>query len=482
MKIKKKQFALFFFFILIVSYFPLTKIINALPPSKNGDNAIYFNSAYNLSKFKILSHQIEEFRVSAYKSVLKPPLYSFVLSLGFKSEDLKQSKLNCVYEQIPQDHCKSLLISSKKIINLTLHYILSISVFITIFLISRNKIYSLLGFIIIFYSTYFMGQINNYMTETLAAILLLWHSYFLFRTIQSNYYFKINFLLSAFFLGLLILCKAIYLYWFYIILFFCFIYFMKIQINKKLKKFNFPYHLKFKKELILIFFVTTMLIYSPWMIRNFLVDGNLNISSQGGNVIAERAEFLNYNYKKYHYGFIWYLPNSNLRKKLINYYNYKKFYKFDESHPESFYGLSDDENKGFILSKLKGRDKDNSKKIFSKSLEEINNYPFKNSYLTLLMIYRGSFINTTDNNFPNYLKVFSSLTHWPAVIMIIIFFIYGLISKKRFIFFLSPSLFAILSYASLTDFESRYASIFIPIFIIQVSLYLYENSNFKIKR
>ena len=67
-------------------------------PSRHGDDAAYFNTAFNIEKYGVASHQVEEFRVYKHKNLIKPPFYSYVLSHFFKTDGIFQDvSLGCVY-------------------------------------------------------------------------------------------------------------------------------------------------------------------------------------------------------------------------------------------------------------------------------------------------------------------------------------------------------------------------------------------------
>ena len=108
--INKKYFYIIFIVILCLSIvYTVAKkdeilnpsVIHSFPPSTQvvalpgGDEGVYFNTSYNIKNFNTASYQKNLNRVYLYKNVLKPPLYSYYLSLFFpKNKD----DLNCLYK------------------------------------------------------------------------------------------------------------------------------------------------------------------------------------------------------------------------------------------------------------------------------------------------------------------------------------------------------------------------------------------------
>ena len=115
-------------------------------PSRNGDDAAYFNTAFNIDKFNIASHQVEEYRVYKHKNVIKPPFYSFLLS-KFINTDNKYEKgvtLECIYNKPIKDICFEFVQNSKSF-NLIIHYIHVLVLYLVIFKITKNYSLSYLG-------------------------------------------------------------------------------------------------------------------------------------------------------------------------------------------------------------------------------------------------------------------------------------------------------------------------------------------------
>ena len=120
-----------------------------------------------------------------------------------------------------------------------------------------------------------------------------------------------------------------------------------------------------------MFISIIILVYDSTLANTKLFDqGKFKISLQGGNVIAERAEYLKTNISDIKYGIIFYIPSKTLRLLFKNELK-KNLIMFDEANPNSHYRNSDDYEKSFVLSKLNWKDKNNPDKVFEKSLELI---------------------------------------------------------------------------------------------------------------
>ena len=105
-----------------------------------------------------------------------------------------------------------------------------------------------------------------------------------------------------------------------------------------------------------------MFIQFPWQIRNFYETGNFNISTQGGNVLSERVEYMKSSYQELKFSFIWYLPRSEIKNKIIKKIGYENFELFDESNKNSHYRISSENERGLVLSQLDWKDKKIQKK------------------------------------------------------------------------------------------------------------------------
>ena len=261
MKIETKKYNFlklsinFILFILICSLFLLSfHKFNLETPSRHGDDAAYFNTAFNIEKFGVASHQVEEFRIYKHKNLIKPPFYSYVLSLFFKTDGkFKNVSLECVYSNNINKICLEFVQSLKKI-NLGIHFFHSIILFFIILIFTKNYFLSFVSGLIIFTSSYYLNNTNYFMTEILSSVLLLLNSVFLYLFFEPNRFKNIFLIFSSIFLGLLILTKAVYLYYFYFLfLFFLFIKFVRLTyLRLKISPPNFSYLIKLKD--VLIFF------------------------------------------------------------------------------------------------------------------------------------------------------------------------------------------------------------------------------------
>jgi hypothetical protein len=452
-----------------VSYnFPPSYKVVSFP---GGDEGIYFNTSYNIRNFNIASYQIESDRIFLYKNALKPPLYSFYLSLFLpKNED----DLNCLYK-FKNEKCIEYLDFSKNV-NYFTHIFHSLFLCLFIFLLTKNLYLSTGSFLLLLSSTYFLHITNYYLSEGLCSIILLFHSFCFYKFFSK---FKKKYLvLSSITLALLILTKAIFIYWFYLIIFLWILLILLI----KIRNYNYVFtsyklnFLNFKR--LVIFFLLVTIIQFPWQIRNFYETGNFNISTQGGNVLSERVEYMKSSYQELKFSFVWYLPRSEIRDKIIKKLGYENFELFDESNKNSHYRISSENERGLVLSQLDWKDKKNPKKVFNKSLDVILEDPIKHLSLSIIFLFRGMFLETDESNLDNYQYYLTNLTHWPSTVVLIIFLFIFIVKKSKKLYLIAPSIFVIIAYSNFTDFEPRYGSIYYSIFLLVVSIII----NDKIKK
>jgi len=462
----------FTLFILICSFFLVNfHKFNSETPSRSGDDAAYFNTAFNIEKYGVASHQVEEFRINNHKNLIKPPFYSFVLSIFFKTNGkFKDVSLECIYSENISEICFEFVQSLKKI-NLGIHFAHSIIIFFAILFFAKNYLLSFVGGLIIFTSSYYLNNTNYFMTEILSATLLLLNSIFLYLFFEPNRFKKIFLIFSSIFLSLLILTKAVYLYYFYFLfLFLLLIKFVRLlYLRLKISPPNFSYIIEFKD--VFIFFIIVFIFIFPWKFRNFIESGEFKITLQGGNVIAERAEYLKTDMEDIKYGIIYYLPSKKIKDKFKEQLE-NKIYMFDEANSNSHYQNSDDLEKSFVLSKLNWNEKNKPDKVFNKSVELIKEEPIKHLYLSIMFFVRGIFQETNLNKYPMIIEYISSLVHWSSVIFIPIIFIYLIILKNKFVILILPSIFTIFTYSFFTDFEPRYASVIVSTYVLVIMIFI----------
>ena len=137
-----------------------------------GDEAVYFNTAYNIKNFNVASYQKDYDRIFVHKNVLKPPLYSYYLSLFYPKNN---DDLNCLYSKKKQECVKYLNIS--KNVNFYTHISLSLILFLFVYLLTKNAFISLFSFILILTSTYFLNITNYFLSEGFSALIFLIHSF-----------------------------------------------------------------------------------------------------------------------------------------------------------------------------------------------------------------------------------------------------------------------------------------------------------------
>ena len=466
-----------FFLICSIFFFSFHKF-SSETPYRYGDDAAYFNTAFNIEKYGVASHQVEEFRIYKHKNLIKPPFYSYVLSLFFKTDGkFKDVSLECIYSDNINQTCFEFVQSLKKI-NLGIHFIHTLILYFAILFFTKNYFLSIFGGLLIFTSSYFLNNLNYFLTESLSATLLLLNSIFLYLFFEINKFKNLFLIFSSICLGLLILTKAVYLYYFYFLfLVFLFIKFVKLlHLRLKLSPPNFSFLIELKH--VLVFFIIVFIFISPWKFRNFIESGEFKISLQGGNAIAERAEYLKTDIKDIKYGIIFYLPSNKIKNKFKDQLE-NKIYMFDEDNPNSHYQNSDDPEKSFVLSKLNWNEKNKPDKVFNKSVELIKKEPLKHLYLSLMFFVRGIFQETNVNKYPMITEYISSLVHWSSVIFIPIIFIYLIILKNKFVILILPSIFTIFTYSFFTDFEPRYASVIVSTYVLLIMIFLKEIFNYK---
>ncbi|MCG8571360.1 MAG: hypothetical protein MJB14_14595 [Spirochaetes bacterium] len=365
-------------------------------------------------------------------------------------------------------------------VTLLLMLILILSVF---FITYKFTSQLLLSFII---SIIFIFSVPLDLKCILSGNMLMWHSYFLYLALKKTEKKILNIFyvfISGLLLALLIYTKAIYQYWFILIIFSGFVFFILIKDNKK--------RVHFLKTSILISVITFFFI-SPWLIRNKIKADDFSISGRKGVILAIRAEYSTMTWGEYFGSFIHYLSGQpeylfrfreNYLKKLYSppVYGYRRF---DRNNTDDGLYRTVKWSKGKVnklANKLLEEDESlngNPEKAITKAAKiMLKENWFKHLMLTFTFGYRGFTIRNSytyinmKNELLNKIKLIIELFKVFFVPFFLITSIFLFIKKKYYmLFFYLPALYCYSIHAFATHFIPRYIESILPIIFISLGI------------
>jgi len=283
----------------------------------------------------------------------------------------------------------------------------------------------------------------------------------------------------GFVLALLILTKAIFYYFLYVLAFILFIWWISngLKLKKALKR-------------VLIIFLSVFMLIGPWMIRNFYHFDRFEIAGgrSGTNILA-RAYLDELNYEEYHAFVLLNLPKIRWVNSQLDEYLYPELY-------QKLRWVSDTSGKVLvrrseIIKRIGSKNNDDNEILLDEGKKIISSNT-KNHFAMILPVFlRGSLgINKGFGYFVGNeetigLKKFNISVHNfkyktnnlvnIAMIMIFIltFVITYLIRKWSLFMFMLPTVYCFTIYSFFTVGVSRFFFPLIPIIIIVDSIVIY---------
>ena len=243
------------------------------------DSRENLNIAYNIYYDQSFSYSINYDEIN--KTNFREPLYPFIISILIT---VLPFELNTFNELLGN-------VKYLKLINIFFLFILSLIFLLISKDLKINEWVERASILLILFGIYF-SSINTFLTEVLAAIFLLLHSYFYFKFHTNKQVFFL--LISSFALILLIFTKSVFYYW-AIIYFIINIYFIII------------FKIKLKKLLIYLLIFSLPLV---WQYRNYNVFNSFEFSSKERSILAlsTRVSLSKLTFKEYFFSYVYYNP------------------------------------------------------------------------------------------------------------------------------------------------------------------------------
>ena len=444
-------------------------VVKNFLPAPEYDSADYVTVAYNMAKYNVSSiSKLDSANVTP--DIAREPVTGLLLSLPMRVMEV--GNLECLLAQ-QVDTCKEQLRWVTRINTIQVVFI-TIGVFIAVFKLTSSYLLSNAAVLLISSSVLLPSFVKVFSSEIPAANFLLWHSILLWGAFFSKHR-RVCATGSGILLLALILTKAVYVYWMYLLcvcLILSWIY--KSRINKSI-------------TFTLLLIVTPAFIgIGGWMARNYYYLDRLTLTDRANSVIAIRTNYTKISWEQYSSGYLYFIP----------YYGPEIAKKYFGDIPENTY---DDNKPGWVEKHMLPAFPPNFQSLSESDIllhfgQAMLQNLDKHLALIPLFIYRGMFVGpccTVEGNYimdPPFVSRPIQL-FWLAQKLITallgpIFFlsIFLIIRKKNWglLLFFSPVLFNFLIHSAFTQFYSRFSIPVYPMMLIAlfVCFDLYRQKNF----
>ncbi len=463
MKLSKNKF--YIFTLIIYTCFSLY-FINSDNNKVVGDSLENINIIFNLLNQNTFSYTIYENQT--FKTNFREPLYPFLLSIYIKILPLEFSSLDDILYNIKYF----------KIFNIFILIILSSSILYVARDLKFNNIIKSVIILFTLFGIYF-SSINVFLTEVIAANLLLLHSYFYLKYSYKKKFYLL--FISSIFLLLLVFTKSIFYYWLYIFITINILYYVLYRIKLK--------------NIIILFAIG--LVPLGWQYRNLQEFGSFEFSSKERSILAlsARVNLSNLSFDEYLMSYIYYNPFlkqflNNINETKLNDLNVEGYYLTSHQYPFKKLNLKiinevNREVLNNIIYEYKHKFTNNylnnynnseiNKKLQKILIKEYLNNLDKNILLIPSMFFRMSNLNSGDSIYylsNNYLlKTYSIIILFLSQLffllgILIFFYKFKLIIRNKSIYFMLPSLFYLFFYSFFSMGLPRFGSVVFPCLLL----------------
>lgn len=426
------------------------------------DAAHYVTMGYNLSEYGVISLDNSDSPNPAPTAYREPGFPAYIALVRTLHPKLRQANLS------------SLLSSGEevKILRYSLFLLVFVTAFITAYFvydITHNKILACIALFLVSFSHSLLHTANKLYAENLAALLVLCVSVALYQTCTQKK--RINFAFLGILLGLLVLVRAIFIY--FLVFAAAFLIFAYIK-----KVFSKSFFSSFA-----IFLVCYSLITGAWIFRNYVYFNDFFITGRSGVVLLIRAEHNTMDVKEYFGSFFVWTPGETSENFIDKFFGKNALEqggdleRLNRRSDRSFYRSARAERARlveFFGSGIENATVNN--KLESTAKKRILSHPFKHILVTLPIIWHGLFVESGFYFFePDRPSVIISLIYFISLGFIIVV---SLLKQKWSLFaFMLPSLFLYSMHSFLTHNVPRFNEPLIPILVISFlySVYLLIN-------
>ena len=413
------------------------------------------------------------------------PLYSLYLAGVLRVfTDMESYTLDCLDNEDACEMTRLLLNRAAIPVYLALLWSFAAAAFLMI----KQTWLVLVLLIMLFSADYFRYGIT--LTELPAALCLLLHAtglYLLVRNTDSPRDRFLAALASGLGLGLLILIKAIFLYWLLLYglgLLLWGLWRLRQGISEGLRS-VLPYA---------ALAMMALLILMPWLLRNGATFGEFRVAGGDSDVLAIRAEFTYMTGPEFLASFAFY-ATPVLRDALLSFHDEADYLRFQRGidgsiNNEAFYTMAADQS-GRVAELAKTLYGEvNSNSIGQAALVALRENWVQQIGLTATFAWRGAFLDGYLGSYREQ-RYLDSLfqpaynTYWRLLGLVMAISVPAMLALSAWaltkrdwalLLFFMPALYSFGAHAFLTHYIARYSAPLVPIFLISIGLLIYSIS------
>jgi 4-amino-4-deoxy-L-arabinose transferase-like glycosyltransferase len=405
--------------------------ISTDPLSKVSDAKYYIRMGYNILNNSCFSGY------NSYPpkpSAFREPLYALYLSAIIAvSPELKHLNMTELVED-------SASLQHLRYAQIPILLIISMVSACFIYCITGKLLFSCFALILTGFSASLINSIGYLMAEHLAVMFLLLSALFFYKAIKTK---KCLYLAGlGVFLALLVLTKAIFMYFIFFVIIFLLI----------MKRSGLLTRSQLVRGLIVLLVPYAVLI-GGWMIRNYIHFDDFYITNRRGAVMSIRAEYNKMNATEYFGSFLYWMPGGFVRKFIF------KTYGDNALEPEGALGRLNRSNlEGYyrrgkaltgIVNKEKVRTRYGLDEVMrQRSINEFLSHPVKEMLVSIPIFWRGIFYSQGLKVWPLYDFIMNagvfSITYFLSFLILIILTIknriwelFSIISMPLYLFILN---------------------------------------------
>ncbi|MCZ6773488.1 MAG: hypothetical protein O7G83_16130 [Proteobacteria bacterium] len=472
---------------ILISFSFVLSELQITPGIKNPhvDESQYFAYAYNLHRNGVFSD--DRTKAAVKPDALRTPAYPAVLAVMMKLFDVQQDLTCYLYDRPP---CLEIHKTLKRV-NVPFFLTLVCVTFLIIHAIIQNK--GVAFACATWVAVGFSGYVDRYLTEILASLLLLIHSYFLYRLAQKPSHWPTG-LAAGCSLALLVLTRAVFFYWAVMLT-----SGISVILLGRILRSSFSQATVFNKATIIrpliVLLISTWLLPGLWMTRNYVSTGSPVIRAGGGSVVlGVRAEYGKISWKEYLAGFAVFTPGVGTI--VMSLFPPAYVARFDTNNPDGFEGpvrkmayalefpelwrkttgrganpLSSEFRMGHVGTRLPSVGHLTEGALKKAAIETMISDWYKQAALVPFFAYRGAFFYFS-NSHPDQLAwriVFGFLSS--SGFLLFVFLLVVLIrsfSARNWpmIVLFAPTVYSFAFHAVITHYSPRYSTPLVPVLLI----------------
>ena len=390
----------------------------------------------------------------------REPGYPLFMSLGM-SVILERNELD-VTEALESTTTETRSkVNELKYLNVVILIAIALLSFAATNLFTRNYIISLLALVMVGNNQILKENVNLFINENFAALLILLTGFaFALTQLKNNrrcYYFTLGLILSV-----LTLTKAMFFYFFPVGLLFL-LYSAKRQ---KLPKRS---ALKNISLFALGFLVFTLF----WIGRNYYHFDRFFLTQRGGRILAVRSAYDTMSVREYFASFLYWTPNDKAKKILSKYFTKEDYQNLDRDNINGYRHIM--RHRQHFLLKLHNDSVLVDKILLEQAKSEMLKNPVKHLLTTIPFAYRGIFVTPRLYLFDDFYIIKGTYLCFILFFCLFMVTIGSLIERDLPLFtFFFPAVFSYSFYSLFSHNIPRYNTALIPVLWVATILFIYN--------